>query len=158
MGTGSADSIPFLVSDFDVAKDDEAYDFAEAKEQNRCTSCGICAKVCPPQCIWIVRSSDPETGKPVTKPAEFFVDTDICMNCHNTVGQDKEWVLVLKQYWERGEPIPWVKVHDLPDFVVASPDCHLQSGSAAIDGGGAEGESVYETLTSSARGQHEIGG
>ena len=23
--------------------------------QERCTSCGICAKVCPPQCIWIVR-------------------------------------------------------------------------------------------------------
>src|SRR5512143_3230217 len=22
---------------------------------HRCTSCGICAKVCPPQCIWIVR-------------------------------------------------------------------------------------------------------
>jgi predicted flap endonuclease-1-like 5' DNA nuclease len=28
-----------------------------------------------------VRSSDPETGKPVTKPAQFFIDTDICMNC-----------------------------------------------------------------------------
>src|SRR5579884_2225346 len=26
--------------------------------QERCTSCGICAKVCPPQCIWIVRDSD----------------------------------------------------------------------------------------------------
>lgn len=47
----------------------------------RCTSCGICAKVCPPQCIWIVRTNDPVTGKPVPQPKEFFIDVDICMNC-----------------------------------------------------------------------------
>ena len=73
--------IPFLVSDYDVAKDDDTYDFSQAKEENRCTSCGICAKVCPPQCIWIVRTNDPKTGKPIPQPAEFFIDTDICMNC-----------------------------------------------------------------------------
>ncbi len=48
---------------------------------DRCTSCGICAKVCPPQCIWIVRSSDPVTGRPVPAPKEFYIDVDICMNC-----------------------------------------------------------------------------
>jgi NADH-quinone oxidoreductase subunit I len=48
--------------------------------ENRCTACGICAKVCPPQCIWIVRAKD-ESGKPVTRPAEFHIDTTICMNC-----------------------------------------------------------------------------
>jgi len=48
---------------------------------DRCTSCGICAKVCPPQCIWIVRSVDPVTGKPIPAPAEFYIDIDICMNC-----------------------------------------------------------------------------
>lgn len=48
---------------------------------HRCTSCGICAKVCPPQCIWIVRTSDPTTGRPVPEPAEFYIDTDICMQC-----------------------------------------------------------------------------
>ncbi|MDX1378250.1 MAG: 4Fe-4S binding protein [Anaerolineales bacterium] len=46
-----------------------------------CTSCGICAKVCPPQCIWIVRSNDPETGRPIPEPTEFYIDADICMNC-----------------------------------------------------------------------------
>jgi NADH-quinone oxidoreductase subunit I len=48
--------------------------------EDRCTACGICAKVCPPQCIWIVRAKD-ESGKPVTKPSEFYIDTTICMNC-----------------------------------------------------------------------------
>jgi NADH-quinone oxidoreductase subunit I len=46
-----------------------------------CTSCGICAKVCPPQCIWIKRSTDPESGKPKPIPDEFYIDVDICMNC-----------------------------------------------------------------------------
>ena len=46
-----------------------------------CTSCGICAKVCPPQCIWIVRGNDPVTGRPVPEPEAFFIDIDICMNC-----------------------------------------------------------------------------
>ena len=50
------------------------------KGEDRCTACGICAKVCPPQCIWIVRDSD-ENGKPVTRPAEFYIDVSICMSC-----------------------------------------------------------------------------
>ena len=54
---------------------------AEGKKEVRCTSCGICAKVCPPQCIWIVRGTDPATGRPRPQPGEFFIDADICMNC-----------------------------------------------------------------------------
>jgi NADH-quinone oxidoreductase subunit I len=53
----------------------------DGKIEERCTSCGICAKVCPPQCIWIVRTNDPVTGRPIPAPAEFFIDMDICMNC-----------------------------------------------------------------------------
>jgi NADH-quinone oxidoreductase subunit I len=50
------------------------------KNEDRCTACGICAKVCPPQCIWIVRDKD-ENGKPVTRPAEFYIDVAVCMSC-----------------------------------------------------------------------------
>jgi NADH-quinone oxidoreductase subunit I len=63
--------VPFLVYD----------EKADGTKDTRCTACGICAKACPPQCIWIVRSSDPTTGKPVATPAEFYIDIDICMNC-----------------------------------------------------------------------------
>ncbi len=63
--------VPFLVYD----------EAAEGKREIRCTSCGICAKVCPPQCIWIVRSNDPQTGRPIPEPTEFYIDADICMNC-----------------------------------------------------------------------------
>ena len=63
--------VPFLVYDFDD----------DGNKKFRCTSCGICSKVCPPQCIWIERSTNPKTGRPVPDPAEFFVDIDLCMNC-----------------------------------------------------------------------------
>jgi NADH-quinone oxidoreductase subunit I len=63
--------VPFLVYD----------EGADGAKEARCTSCGICSKVCPPQCIWIVRTNDPKTGKPIPQPAEFYIDMDICMNC-----------------------------------------------------------------------------
>lgn len=50
--------IPMLIWDTETGED-------------RCTACGICAKVCPPQCIWIVRDID-ANGRPVARPGEFF--------------------------------------------------------------------------------------
>ena len=50
------------------------------KGEDRCTACGICAKVCPPQCIWIVRHKD-ANGKPEPRPGEFYIDASICMSC-----------------------------------------------------------------------------
>ena len=63
--------IPFLV--YEEGPNGEKLD--------RCTSCGICAKVCPPQCIWIIRTNDPNTGRPIPAPKEFYIDVDVCMNC-----------------------------------------------------------------------------
>ncbi|MBN1314830.1 MAG: 4Fe-4S binding protein [Anaerolineales bacterium] len=62
--------VPFLV-----------YEGTDEEREYRCTACGICSKACPPQCIWIVRATNPETGRPEKKPAEFYIDIDICMNC-----------------------------------------------------------------------------
>jgi len=63
--------VPFLVYEMN----------SNGEKSYRCTSCGICTKVCPPQCIWIVRRSDPVTGRPIPDPAEYYIDADVCMNC-----------------------------------------------------------------------------
>lgn len=62
--------VPFLV-----------YEEEQGEKVPRCTACGICSKVCPTQCIWITRAEDPETGKPLKTPSEFYIDIDLCMNC-----------------------------------------------------------------------------
>jgi NADH-quinone oxidoreductase subunit I len=64
--------LPFLVTDDPKPGERWPHDW--------CTSCGICAKVCPPQCIWIVRGTLPN-GRPKPEPEQFYIDVDICMNC-----------------------------------------------------------------------------
>jgi NADH-quinone oxidoreductase subunit I len=66
--------IPFLV--YDEEADNERAQF----EGIRCTACGICAKVCPPQCIWIVQGKG-DDGRPRPLATEFYIDASICMSC-----------------------------------------------------------------------------
>ena len=50
----------------------------------RCTSCQICEKECPPQCIYIVKSKDKKPdymGRPQFYPAVFDIDISVCMSC-----------------------------------------------------------------------------
>lgn len=49
-------------------------------ENLRCVACDICAKECPPKCIYIVREFDKD-GKPLKRPAVFDIDLTVCMNC-----------------------------------------------------------------------------
>jgi len=64
--------VPFLITSDPAPGQQWGHDW--------CTSCGICAKVCPPQCIWIERGKKPN-GRPKPEPEKFFIDIDICMNC-----------------------------------------------------------------------------
>jgi NADH-quinone oxidoreductase subunit I len=54
--------------------------YDDADGNVRCTSCNICAKVCPPQCIWMTQAKGPK-GNVVPLPEDFFIDMDVCMNC-----------------------------------------------------------------------------
>ncbi len=54
--------------------------YEEKSDQPRCTACGICARVCPTQCIWIERMVD-DKGRPKAQPAGFWIDATICMSC-----------------------------------------------------------------------------
>ncbi len=60
--------------------------------------------------------------------------TGTCMGCHEHVsdeGRSEEAqadLAMLKDYHAKGEPIPWVKVHDLPDFVYFTHKRHVKAG------------------------------
>jgi hypothetical protein len=43
--------------------------------------------------------------------------TATCMNCHARVATDSAKLLPVRESAADGQPIPWVRVHHLPDFV-----------------------------------------
>ena len=63
-----------------------------------------------------------------------------CAGCHEVVLNEEPEILKILEFWENEEPIPWVRVHDLPDYVrfshkphiraeVACSNCHGDVGS-----------------------------
>ena len=51
-----------------------------------------------------------------------------CVGCHNEVATEKPQIRKLMNYWDNKEPIPWIKVHDLPDFVHFTHKRHIKAG------------------------------
>jgi hypothetical protein len=52
--------------------------------------------------------------------------TSKCMGCHLVIATEKPRIKLLTEYWQKGEPPPWKKVHDLPDFVHFSHQKHIK--------------------------------
>ena len=51
-----------------------------------------------------------------------------CIGCHKVIASEKPEILKLATYWENQEPIPWIKVHDVPDFVHFTHKRHVRAG------------------------------
>jgi hypothetical protein len=47
-----------------------------------------------------------------------------CMGCHKVIKADSPEIKKVAGYWERQEPIPWVRVNRLPRFVYFSQQVH----------------------------------
>ena len=61
-------------------------------------------------------------------------EVQTCMGCHSlTKGateQGKKDITKLEEYWKKGDPIPWVKVHVMPDHVKFNHKRHVKAGVA----------------------------
>lgn len=51
-----------------------------------------------------------------------------CMGCHTDVATDRPQIAKLANYWATRDVIPWIKVHDLPDFVHFTHKRHVAAG------------------------------
>ena len=40
-----------------------------------------------------------------------------CMSCHAIVGRDRPEIQKLVEYWTAMQPVPWVRVHKVPEYV-----------------------------------------
>jgi c(7)-type cytochrome triheme protein len=52
------------------------------------------------------------------------------MGCHAIMKADKAEVKKIREYWDRQEPIPWIKIYGQPDFVYFSHKRHGLKGIA----------------------------
>lgn len=59
-------------------------------------------------------------------------EVETCIGCHGgrngNILPDSPEIKKLKDYYERGEPIPWVKVHVMPDHVKFNHKRHVKAG------------------------------
>lgn len=50
-----------------------------------------------------------------------------CAGCHESVATDRPQVREVMRHFANREPIPWIKIHDLPDFVHFPHKRHVQA-------------------------------
>lgn len=69
--------------------------------------------------------SNAERSRHATIPS-----TNVCMNCHLVVRTDKPAIQQVTKLYNEGKPIPWVRVHRVPDYVYFSHRWHVARGIA----------------------------
>jgi hypothetical protein len=63
-----------------------------------------------------------------TSPVAGIPSVQKCMGCHAYIATDKPEIKKLAGYWERQEPIPWVRVNQEPSYVYFSHQNHIAGG------------------------------
>ena len=59
--------------------------------------------------------------------------TETCMNCHSQVKTDSPEIKKLQDYHEKGIPVPWVRVHKLPEYAYFNHSAHVNKGVSCIE-------------------------
>ena len=54
--------------------------------------------------------------------------TSTCVNCHTVAKRNSEEIIKLFEYYESGKPIPWVRVHRVPDYAYFNHSAHVNKG------------------------------
>lgn len=58
--------------------------------------------------------------------------TQTCMGCHTLVRPDSARLEPVRESWETGAPIEWVRVHKLPDHAYFDHSAHLAAGVGCV--------------------------
>ncbi|MEG8947269.1 cytochrome c3 family protein [Rosettibacter firmus] len=54
--------------------------------------------------------------------------TNICMNCHTIARKDRPEIIKLNKYYQEGKPIPWRRIHRVPDYAYFNHSVHVNKG------------------------------
>jgi hypothetical protein len=58
--------------------------------------------------------------------------TQTCMNCHSMIRANSEQLIPVRESYATGMPVPWIKVHDLPDYVYFNHSAHVSRGIGCV--------------------------
>jgi Cytochrome c7 and related cytochrome c len=64
----------------------------------------------------------------IRSPVAGMPSVEKCMGCHKIIVTNSPEIKKLAGYWKRQEPIPWVRVNQLPRFVYFSHRPHIAAG------------------------------
>ncbi len=56
-----------------------------------------------------------------------------CMNCHSIIKTTSPLLEVVRQSYATGEPVPWVKIHQTPDYVYFNHSVHVNRGVSCVE-------------------------
>jgi hypothetical protein len=66
-------------------------------------------------------------------PASTVPAAQTCMNCHNQVKVDSPLLAVVRESYETGNPVPWVKIHQVPDYAYFNHAAHINRGVSCVE-------------------------
>ena len=58
--------------------------------------------------------------------------TQTCMNCHSKVRANSEKLIPVRESYATGMPVPWIRIHDLPDYVYFDHSAHVRRGVGCV--------------------------
>jgi hypothetical protein len=73
-------------------------------------------------CHWTVENS-PSAGIP---------STTVCVSCHAQVWNKSPYLNEVRKAFFTDQPIPWVRVHNLPDYVYFNHSIHVNKGVGCV--------------------------
>ncbi|WP_303721737.1 cytochrome c3 family protein [Malonomonas rubra] len=54
-------------------------------------------------------------------------DVALCRSCHEHIATESPTIKQLAKYWQTGETIPWIRIHQLPDHVYFPHMMHIRA-------------------------------
>lgn len=58
--------------------------------------------------------------------------TETCMNCHVRVKPESPLLAKVRASYKTGQPVEWVKIHKVPDYVFFNHSAHVNAGVSCV--------------------------
>jgi hypothetical protein len=61
-----------------------------------------------------------------------YPTTQTCMNCHTQIQTHNPRLQPIRDSWATGQPVVWVKVHNVPDYAYFNHSAHVNRGVSCV--------------------------